>query len=133
MNDERQFGYRIRQILDRGSNDLNERVADRLRGAREAALERQRVAVTGLSLAGVGNFATDALSGRLRSFMAAAALLVGVAGSYYWNNLQEASKIAEIDSALLADEVPFAAYLDQGFIQWLDHVSHQENSESSPQ
>jgi hypothetical protein len=134
MNDEPQIGLRIRQVLDRGNAEMSARVVDRLQEARLAALDRQRVAVTGLSFAGLGYLATESLTGRVRGVLAAMALCVGVAGTYYWNTLEEASAIAEIDSALLADEVPFSAYLDQGFIQWLDHVSHRETFEpSSPQ
>lgn len=134
MNDELQFAYRVRQILDRGTADMDQGVANRLYDARQGALAQQKVAVAGLSLAGIGHFASTSISGHARGLLAATALLIGAVGTFYWNNFEEAAANAEIDSALLADEVPFSAYLDQGFMEWLDHLSRQEDSEElSPQ
>ena len=53
-------------------------------------------------------------------------------GVQFWQNLQTASELAEIDSALLSDEVSPGAYLDQGFMEWLNHLSQQEE-DSLPQ
>lgn len=127
MNRELQFAYRVRQALNQGTDSLASATAARLHEARNRALAQQQTA-GGLSLAGVGHMATESLSGHFRALLAILALTVGAVGSYYWNSLQRASEHAEIDSALLADEVPFAAYLDQGFIEWLDRVAEQEDS-----
>lgn len=130
MKDELRFGYRIRQLLDRDASQVDDAVADRLFTAREEALTRQRGVVAELSMAGGGHVATEPAFGYLRLILATMALSIGAAGSYfYWNTFEQATENAEIDSALLADEVPFSAYLDQGFIRWLDHVSQQEDSE----
>jgi hypothetical protein len=134
MNDELQFAYRIRQVLDRGTADMDRDITSRLYELRQGALGRQKVAMAGLSLAGIGHFASTSISGHARGLLAAMALLIGAVGTFYWNNFEQAAANAEIDSALLADEVPFSAYLDQGFMEWLDHLSRQEQSEeSSPQ
>ena len=37
----------------------------------------------------------------------------------YWAVLQQASEIAELDSALLGSDLPFDAFLDKGFENWL--------------
>jgi len=133
MNEELQFAYRVRQSLNLGTGSLKPQTVSRLQKIRGQALDRQKSAVGGLGLAGIGHMATDSLSGHARALLAVFALMVGAAGSYYWNNFQRATEHAEIDSALLADEVPFNAYLDQGFMEWLDHIAQQEDDDSSPQ
>jgi hypothetical protein len=58
---------------------------------------------------------------------------VGIFATYatttYLERLQQAEEAAEIDSALLADEIPFNAYLDQDFLEWLDHLAQDESSQ----
>ena len=49
-------------------------------------------------------------------------LLIVVGGLYvfdYWTTLQQASEIAELDSALLGSDLPVDAFLDKGFENWL--------------
>lgn len=133
MSDELQFGYQVRQALDRGTAALDPSIARRLDEARELALARRRAPVTAFSLAGLGRFAADSFSGRGRGLFAALAVILGAGATYYWNGVdqameQQASEYAQLDSALLADEVPFAAYLDQGFMEWLNHLSQEEDS-----
>jgi hypothetical protein len=133
MNYELEFAYRVRRALDQGVDNLDARAAAGLRKSRQAALDRLNVPVGGLKLAGIGGFSTEQFSQQARGALAAMALLIGAVGTYYWNSFEQAAEHAEIDSALLADEVPFNAYLDQGFNEWLDHLAQQEDSDSSPQ
>ena len=76
-----------------------------------------------MSLAGFGQFASETLPTYGRTLIAAFALLAGVMFTYYWNNFEQAAENAEIDSALLSDDLPPAAYLDKGFQAWLDRSS----------
>lgn len=122
MNEQR-FTFRVRQVLNLGADHLKRDSTIRLYDARQRALARQKVAVTGLSLAGVGKFATEVLPGYARTMMAAFALLLGVVFTYYWNNFEQAAENEEIDSALLSDDLPPAAYLDKGFQAWLERSS----------
>ena len=49
-------------------------------------------------------------------------VLIIVGGTYfydYWTILQQASEIAELDSALLGSDLPIDAFLDKGFENWL--------------
>lgn len=122
-NEELKFAYRIRQVLSQGTDRLDRKTAIRLYEARQQALARQKVAVGGLSLAGFGQFASEALPTYARTLIAAFALLAGVVFTYYWNNFEQAAENAEIDSALLSDDLPPAAYLDKGFQAWLERSS----------
>ncbi len=123
MNTETEFGYKVRQVLNHGTESLGLGPAKRLQAARRTALEHQRVSVRSLQMAGVGHFFTDAVLGHSRIIFAMLALAIGASGSYFWQKYEQASEYAEIDSALLADDLPPAAYLDRGFRAWLERSS----------
>ncbi|MDP2133088.1 MAG: DUF3619 family protein [Sulfuritalea sp.] len=123
MNEDTEFGYKARQILNEGIETLDKKVTDRLHEARQVALDRQRLPVRGLRIAGIGQDVEFAVSPYVRSLIAVVALSVGAMGSYYWNAFEQAREYEEIDSALLADELPPSAYLDRGFHAWLEHAS----------
>jgi len=131
-HDEQQFAYKLRHALNHGTDYLDRGICAKLRTARQHALAHQKAAVTGLSLAGVGqsvsHFASDVLFPQARTVAALLALAIGVTGTYYWNSFQQAAENEVIDSALLADDLPINAYLDHGFRAWLEHPS-----QSSPQ
>ena len=121
LRDEQQFAYKVRQILNQGTADLDPGTRARLQAARQQALARQKSPIVGLSLAGVGHFANEVLLPQARTLVALITLAVGVIGTYYWNSFQQAAENEEIDSALLSDELPINAYLDHGFSAWLEH------------
>ena len=123
MNDETDFGYKVRQILNDGVDHLDGDTAGRLTRVRHAALDHQTLRVGRLRLAGFSNSIEHSLLPWLRSGVAVLALLLGAVGTYYWNAFQDAQEYEEIDSALLADELPPSAYLDRGFHAWLEHAS----------
>lgn len=123
MDQETEFGYKLRQVLNHGTENFDREIAKRLHAARQEALRHQRVAVGGMQLAGVGHFLADAVFGHARGILAALALLVGASGSYLWHQFEQAAENEEVDSALLADDLPPAAYLDHGFRAWLERSS----------
>jgi len=124
MDQETEFGYKLRQVLNHGTENFDRDIAKRLHAARQEALGHQRVAVRGMQLAGVGHFFADLVLGHSRVILAAVALLIGATGSYIWNEFEQAAENEEIDSALLSDDLPPAAYLDHGFRAWLERSSH---------
>lgn len=123
---EREFAYRIRHYLDLGTDRIDRTTADKLFMARQNALARQKVAATHWSLAGIGSMATDAIQHHGRALAAIVGLMLAVMGVSYWNSYQQALENEEIDSALLADELPINAYLDRGFHAWLEQHSSQQ-------
>lgn len=122
----------IRRVLDQGVVNLDRKVLTRLYDARQDALLHQAQPIAALSMAGIGHFVIEPLQGHFRGILAVFALAIGAMGVQFWQNLQTASELAEIDSALLSDEVSPGAYLDQGFMEWLNHLSQQEE-DSLPQ
>ena len=129
-NHESEFGYKVRQVLNHGTESLERNLAGRLYTSRQRALSHQRVSVRGLQLAGSGHLLADAVFGHGRVLLAAVALLLGASGTYVWEQYRQAAENEEIDSALLSDDLPPAAYLDHGFRAWLDRSS-QTSSQSS--
>jgi hypothetical protein len=120
---ENDFGYRIRQALDEGLERLDYRTAYRLEQARQAALARQfagqaeTVWVPALQTAG-GASDLDERAGWLRRFGLAAPLLalaIGFVGIYEYQESQRIAEIANMDFAVLLDDVPIETYADKGF------------------
>jgi len=116
---ELHFAHRIRQLLNQGAR-LQGPVAERLRAARELALERRRgEAAAGTVLAGnvAGRSGFGSLS--LRVIVPLVALGVAFAVTYNWEQKQRAKEVEELDALLLTSDLPIDAYLDRGFEAWL--------------
>jgi hypothetical protein len=123
MNEER-YGYRLRQALNHGLLDISPAASRRLEAARHMALSRQKQTSPALASATYGQHNTLRLSGPgqhpyLRQALAIMALLLGMWISFYWHSQQYVSEVETIDSALLADDLPFEAFLDKDFLEWL--------------
>lgn len=126
------FGLRVGARLSAGTHELPHDVRERLRAARERALAQRRQSVTQRvarpSWAAVRQGATLTLGagdngagfwGRLAS---AALMLVLVAGLVAIDVVQDndrATEVAELDAALLTDDLPPEAYADPGFLQFI--------------
>ena len=122
---EQQFGYRINRILNQGLS-LERGIEERLKKAREAALERQNVREASFfyawatALAGSGKRAHFLVS---RVLLPALVLVLGVFLINYLDQPQTAAEMAEIDTAIVMGELPIDAYLDKGFEAWLKRSS----------
>ena len=129
---QNRFGLRVAARLSAGTEGLPHDIGERLRVAREqavarrkqpAAVLRQRAA---MAASRNGNTATlsfgdDGLGfwGRLTS---AALVLVMAAGLIAINVIQDDDRtmeVADLDAALLTDDLPPEAYADPGFLQYL--------------
>lgn len=125
-NHELQFARQVRLRLNRGLHEIPAGTNERLRAARERALSRQRVSVRQSALASVGNFLHSHFDRlHVEQLLAALALALGIGLAAYWNADQSVSEMEEIDSALLADEIPVGALTDKGFDAWLKNPSAQ--------
>ncbi|MGE0329512.1 MAG: DUF3619 family protein [Ramlibacter sp.] len=117
-----------RQVAARLSADtgLSHEVSERLRAARVRALARRKVVSSptlGVSR-GVATLDFDAgqpgLWGRLASALPLVALAAGLVAINVIQNENRAEEVAEVDAALLTDDLPPAAYADPGFMQFLN-------------
>lgn len=121
---EQHFAYKVRQHLNRGLHDVRPETLDRLAAGREAALARQKGAVGHSVLASAGNVFSFHFGGsRIRQFVAALAILGCALYSTYRIADQRVSEMGDIDSALLSDDLPIAAFTDKGFAAWLQSTS----------
>lgn len=123
MNQDTEFGYKTRQVLNEGLDHIDAKISRRLHESRQSALAMQRQPVGILRLAGIGHGMEFGFGRHARTLLAIFALTIGATGTYYWNAFNQAQEFEEIDSALLADELPPSAYLDKGFHAWLERGS----------
>ena len=118
------FGRAVAARLSAGTDQLDYAVGERLRAARVRALaNRKQEAVHVPVLVGRGGAATlgDGLSlwNRIASVLPVLALAAGLVLIHSIQSERRASEIAEVDAALLTDDLPPSAYADPGFVQFL--------------
>ncbi|EXI77890.1 MAG: hypothetical protein AW10_03377 [Candidatus Accumulibacter appositus] len=117
---ELHFAFKVRQHLNRELHELAPSTHSRLQAARERALARQKVIAHQSILATAGSFVQEHSEGlRLRQVFVALAVVIGVASYAYWQADRSIAELEVIDSALLADDLPIAAFTDRGFDAWL--------------
>ncbi len=125
--DDLNFAYRVRHALNEQLDALPASTTDRLAAARQAALARKkadaplRVRQMQLSTAGNGGrFAQPfAWLGRMSVIVPLLLLVVGLVGIHQYEEEQRVTELAELDAAVLSDELPLSAYLDHGFNAYL--------------
>ena len=117
---EPQFAARIRHLLNQGTQ-LEPRVAERLKAARELALSRQRAARAPVLVWADNVFGNGWGWGSLstRVVLPVVMLTVAAFGIYRWQESQRLAEVVDIDTQLLTDDLPIDAYLDRGFQNFL--------------
>ncbi len=122
------FGLLIAARLSDSANSLPYDISERLRAARAQALGKRKIAVTRtatqVAVSGGGatlTFGNEHLSwwGRVAAAAPLLALVVGLIFINMAQNDNRANELAEIDAALLTDDLPPSAYADPGFTQFL--------------
>lgn len=125
---ERRFARGITASLDRSLREPPAGVAERLRFARESALERARATVAGhagqtVALGGGGaavlGFARSAWWGRFATLLPLVALVGGLVFIVEREQAEQIATAARIDAELLGDDLPITAYRDPGFLEFL--------------
>ena len=117
---EVQFAYKIRQHLNGGLREIRAATSDRLAAARQCALTRQKSVVRQSVLAATGGFFLHSFDNLgLKQLVLSLALVVCVISSTFWIADQRVAELGAIDSELLADDLPIAAFTDKGFDTWL--------------
>ena len=124
-----QVGRRIAARLSGADAELEHDILERLRIARRQALLHRKVAVValaggtavsgGMAALHFGDDTGPGLWRRLASAVPLLALVAGLLAIHVAQNDNRADEVAEIDTALLTDDLPPAAYADPGFMQFL--------------
>ena len=123
------YALRLAARLNDGAENLPHDIAERLRAARVRAVAQRKRTRTATApawvSAGVGALALgpeDEGLGwftRISSVLPLVALVAGLLALQAGLDDQVANELAEVDAAILADDLPPAAYTDPGFAQFL--------------
>lgn len=121
---EEQFGRRVAARLSAGNLELSHEVGERLRAARVQAVARRKVAAELRAAPVVVRSGRAAALGggwwtRIGSVVPLVALVAGLVAISVMQEDSRTNELAEVDSALLTDDLPPAAYTDPGFAQFL--------------
>jgi hypothetical protein len=130
--DDLNFAYKVRHALNEQLDHLPSATTDKLAAARRAALKRKkadaplRVARQWLALNAGGAFSSFGWANRVAVALPLLAMVIGLAGIYQHEQQQRIAEIAELDAAVLSDELPLNAYLDHGFDAYLLQQQQQQ-------
>ena len=122
------FGLRVAARLSTQAEALGADISERLRFAREQALAHARNAhsaeiasAVGVTTSGAAIFGRSGTGWWLKvaSIVPAIALAGGLMLIQHWQDRTQISVAAEVDAALLADDLPPRAYSDAGFVEFL--------------
>lgn len=124
---ELDFAYKVRHALNDSIDKLPASTAERLASARKVALTRQkkksasRVFISQRTFAGdVGHTFNTPLAWLGRAgLMVPVVALFTLLTSIYEVEQKHIRNTAEMDAAVLTDELPLSAYLDNGFNAYL--------------
>jgi len=123
---EGQLAQRLTAHLSDAALALPHDITERLRFSRERALASRRTATVAQVAPQVVHAGRAAALGgppslwlRLASALPLVVLMAGLVFIQHHHDLQQIAVAAEIDSALLADDLPPAAYGDPGFSEFL--------------
>ncbi len=123
-----QQGARIAAHLATATRDLPHDVSERLRAARVRAISNRKMAVVqpafslqmaGASALGLGGDEGLTWRARIASVLPLLALVAGLVMISAVQSDKRSHDVADVDAALLVDDLPPGAYTDPGFLQFL--------------
>jgi hypothetical protein len=135
--DDINLAYKIRHALNENIDALPASTAERLAAARARAVARKKADAprkhearplfsihSMLSMAGLGRVAVAA------PLLAA---VFGLAGLYQYEQQQRIAELAELDAAVLSDELPLTAYTDHGFNAYVEAQPQSQTQQQRAQ
>ena len=134
--DDINLAYKIRHALNDNLDNLPASTTDRLAAARAQALARKKADAP---VRGKQQQRASFDQGTLFSMQWVAraavvapllAMVAGMVGVYQYEHEQRAAELAELDAAVLSDDLPLTAYTDHGFNAYL---AQQQQAQQQPQ
>lgn len=123
------YGLKAASYLSAGTADLPYDISERLRAARAQAVAARRIAkLQSAPVSATANMGSTltwgsdegfSLWNRIGSVLPLIALVVGLLAINSLHTDKLVQELAEVDSALLTDELPPDAFSDPGFVQFL--------------
>lgn len=123
-----QFALRLCARLNDDPRPLPHGVAERLQFARQQACRKAPQPMVLVPARRPRSFWANPMAGlrsdgslvwKLASALPVALLVVGFMGINWWDQEEQTEAAAEVDVALLSDDIPPTAYADQGFAEFL--------------
>jgi hypothetical protein len=133
--DDINLAYKIRHALNDNLDNLPTSTTDRLAAARAAALARKKADAPLRSKQQRATFDLGSLFSMQWVARAAVvapllAMVAGMVGVYQYEREQRVAELAELDAAVLSDDLPLTAYTDHGFNAYL---AQQQQAQQQPQ
>lgn len=124
-----QFGRAVAARLSAGADEIPYEVRERLRAARVRAIQARKKPAVAPAIVGNGGGSAALTLGdgegrpglfvRIASILPLVVLAAGLVAIHVIQTDRRASELAEVDAALLTDDLPPSAYADPGFVQFL--------------
>lgn len=135
--DDINLAYKIRHALNENLDNLPASTTDRLAAARAQALARKKADAPARGKQARQRAAFDVASLFSMQWVARAAvvapllaMVAGMVGVYQYEREQRVAELAELDAAVLSDDLPLTAYTDHGFNAYL---AQQQQAQQQPQ
>jgi hypothetical protein len=128
------FAYKVRRALNESTETISEPAINRLAQARKMALARKKQEAPAKALAFKGILAGNnglrfqgpqSWLGKLGLALPLFVLVIGLFGIHEYEQQQNINELADIDTAVLVDELPPAAYVDTGFTAYLSNKAEE--------
>jgi len=141
--DDINLAYKVRHALNETLDTLPASTVDRLAAARAAALarkksdsasraipgtrqrQRQRRPLFDLEAGFASVFATPWVA-RTAAIVPLVAMVAGLVGVYQAEHEERVAEMADIDAAVMSDNLPLTAYIDHGFNAYLVQQQQQQ-------
>ena len=133
------FALKTVSYLSAGTDELSHDISERLRSARVQAVAQCKVVKFRTAETVVSSGSNTAVSwgsgdgwnwwSRVGSVLPLIALVAGLLAINSYQSDNRTQELAEVDAALLTDELPPAAFADPGFNQFLKAARQAANSE----
>jgi hypothetical protein len=134
--DDINLAYKIRHALNDNLDNLPASTTDRLAAARAQALARKkadapsRARTRQRNTFDLGGLFSMQWVARAAVVAPLLAMVAGMVGVYQYEREQRAAELAELDAAVLSDDLPLTAYTDHGFNAYL---AQQQQAQQQPQ
>jgi len=139
--DDINLAYKIRHALNDTLDELPASTTERLAAARAQALARKKADAKvapqqttqhkptqrrpSFALSGFAAVFSTPWAARAVAVVPLVAMVAGLVGVYQHQQEQRVAELAELDAAVLSDDLPLTAYTDHGFNAYL--VQQQQN------
>jgi hypothetical protein len=134
--DDINLAYKIRHALNENLDNQPASTTDRLAAARAQALARQKADAPVRGRApqraafDLGALFSMQWVARAAVVAPLLAMVAGMVGVYQYEREQRVAELAELDAAVLSDDLPLTAYTDHGFNAYL---AQQQQAQQQPQ